>query len=58
MEDCFEVKMSDKENKLQIVEMQFTAPNTSGRFSEEMIVKLKGREDVLKFVVSGSISGG
>ncbi len=58
MEDCFEVKMSDKENKLQIVEMQFTAPNTSGKFSEEMIVKLKGREDVLKFVVSGSISGG
>lgn len=58
MQDCFEVKMSDKENKLQIVEMQFTAPDRTGKFSEEMIVKLKGRNDVLKFTVSGSITGG
>jgi hypothetical protein len=56
MQDCFEVKMSEKENKLQIVEMKFTAPEKVGKFSEEMIVKIQGREDVLKFNVSGSIA--
>lgn len=58
MNDCFEVKMSDKENKIQIVEMQFTAPDKPGKFNEEMIVRVKGREETLKFTVSGSISGG
>lgn len=58
MNDCFEVKMSDKESKVQIVEMQFTAPDKPGKFNEEMIVKVKGRADVLKFMVSGSITGG
>lgn len=56
--DCFKVKMSEKENTLQIVEMEFTAPDTPGKFSEEMIVKVKGRKDVLRFVVSGHIIGG
>ncbi len=58
MAGCFEVKMSEKENKLQIVEMEFTAPDNTGKFSEEMIVKVKGRRDELKFTVSGSITGG
>jgi len=58
MNDCFEVKMSDTENKIQIVEMQFTAPDKPGKFNEEMIVRVKGREETLKFTVSGSISGG
>lgn len=56
MQDCFEVRRSEKENKLQIVEMTFTAPEKVGKFSEEMIVKIQGREDVLKFNVSGSIA--
>lgn len=58
MDDCFKVKMSEQENKLQIVEMEFTAPDAPGKFSEEMIVKVKGRKDVLKFTVSGNITGG
>ena len=56
MQGCFEVKKSEKENKLQIVEMKFTAPEKVGKFNEEMIVKIQGREDVLKFNVSGSIA--
>jgi hypothetical protein len=48
--------MSEKENKLQIVEMTFTAPEKVGKFSEEMIVRIQGREDVLKFSISGSIA--
>lgn len=58
MGDCFKVKMSEKENTLQIVEMEFTAPDSPGKFSEEMIVKVKGRKDVLRFTVSGHIVGG
>jgi len=58
MGDCFKVKMSEKENTLQVVEMEFTAPDTPGKFTEEMIVKVKGRKDVLRFVVSGHIAGG
>lgn len=58
MEDCFRVKMSDKENTLQVVELEFTAPDKVGKFNEEMLVKLKGRPDLLKFMISGSISGG
>ena len=58
MHDCFEVKMNDEENKVQIVEMQFTAPDKPGKFNEEMIVKVRGRQEVLKFMVSGSITGG
>ena len=58
MDDCFKVKMSEKENTLQVVEMEFTAPDKPGKFAEEMIVKVKGRPEVLKFTVSGNITGG
>ena len=42
--------------KLQIVELEFTAPNAQGQFSEEMIVKIKDREDTLRFTVIGRIN--
>lgn len=56
MQDCFKVKLDSAEKKLQIVELEFTAPNTPGQFSEEMIVKIKGREDTLRFTVIGRIN--
>ncbi|MBL8813899.1 MAG: DUF1573 domain-containing protein [Planctomycetaceae bacterium] len=55
MSDCFKVKKSEEPNKLQVVEMEFTAPDKPGKFSEKMIVKVKDREEPLNFVVSGSI---
>ncbi len=58
MDDCFNVKMNDKADKLQVVEMEFTAPDKAGKFSEEMIVRVKDRADTLKFTVSGVINGG
>ncbi len=56
LQDCFKVKMSDKENKVQVINMEFTAPEKLGKFQEEMVVKIKGREEVYRFTVSGSIN--
>jgi hypothetical protein len=56
LQDCFTVKKSDKENKVQVVSMEFTVPERPGKFAEEMVVKIKGRDELYKFVVSGSIN--
>ncbi|MFN9719419.1 MAG: DUF1573 domain-containing protein [Planctomycetota bacterium] len=56
LQDCFKVKMSDKENRVQIVNMEFTAPETPGKFEEELVLRIKGREEVYRFTVSGSIN--
>ena len=58
LNDCFEVRMSEKENKVQVVELEFTAPNNPGKFSQQMVVKvkIKDREDQIPFTVSGTIN--
>lgn len=56
LQDCFRVKMSDKKDKVQIINMEFTAPETRGKFSEEMVVKIKGRDELYKFTVSGAVN--
>ena len=58
LQNCFEIKMSEKENKVQIVELAFTAPNTPGKFTQQMVVKVKinDREDLIPFTVSGIIT--
>ena len=55
MQDCFKVELDSEEKKLQIVRIQFTAPDSPGKFAEEMIVKIKGRQDTYRFTVSGEI---
>ena len=55
MQDCFKVKLDSTEKKLQIVELEFTAPNTPGKFVEELVVKIKGREETYRCTVSGQI---
>ncbi len=55
LQDCFKVKLDSQEKKLQIVELEFTAPANLGKFAEEMVVKIKGREDTYSFTVSGEI---
>lgn len=55
MQDCFKVKLDTAEKKLQIVELEFTAPNTPGKFTEVLVVKIKGREDTYRCTVSGQI---
>ena len=55
LQDCFKVVLDSEEKKLQIVKLEFTAPDAPGKFAEEMIVKIKGREDTYRFTVSGEI---
>ena len=55
MQDSFKVKLDATEKRVQTVELQFTAPNTPGKFSEELIVKIKGREETYRCTVSGLI---
>jgi hypothetical protein len=56
LQNCFEVKLSETENKVQVVELQFTAPDEPGKFSEQMVVKIKGRDESIPFAVSGVIT--
>lgn len=55
MQESFKVKLGSTEKKLQIVELEFTAPNTPGKFVEELVVKIKGREETYRCTVSGQI---
>ena len=55
LQDCFKVVLDSEEKKLQIVKLEFTAPDSPGKFTEEMIVKIKGRDDTYRFTVSGEI---
>lgn len=56
MDDCFEVKLEPKTNKLCFVDIKFVAPQRPGKFSEQMIVKIEGREQTIEFPVSGVIN--
>jgi Protein of unknown function (DUF1573) len=56
MANCFTVKLKESPNKLHIVDMEFVAPERPGKFAEQMIVKVAGREEPLRFQVSGQIN--
>lgn len=56
MEDCFHASIKDTASSIHIVPIEFNAPNRPGKFSEELIVKINGRRDPLKFSVSGTIT--
>ncbi|MEY3176599.1 MAG: hypothetical protein RLZZ436_4513 [Planctomycetota bacterium] len=55
LEECFTVRKGEVPEKLQVVDMQFTAPARPGRFTEKMQLKVEGREQSLEFSVSGVI---
>ncbi len=55
LQEFFSVRKAEAPEKLQVVEMQFTAPNRPGRFTERMQLKVEGREQELEFTVSGMI---
>jgi hypothetical protein len=56
MSDCFKVQLRDEPNKLHVVDMQFSAPERPGKFMEQMVVKVAGRELPLRFQVTGQIN--
>jgi hypothetical protein len=55
LKDCFSVRKGETPEKLQVVDMLFTAPARPGRFKEQMQLKIEGREQSLEFAVSGMI---
>ncbi len=56
MQGSINAKFSEQEKKLQIIKLEFTAPNNQpGKFTEEMVIKIKDRQDTYKCTVSGEI---
>lgn len=55
LKDQIVVTKGDKEEKVQVIQLEFTAPERPGRFSEKMQVRVQGREEPLEFSFSGTI---
>lgn len=56
MADCFKATLAKTSKALHIVPIEFNAPNRPGKFSEELIVKISGRPEPLRFNVTGTIT--
>lgn len=56
MQECFNATLGEEEKKQQFIKLEFTAPeNQTGKFTEEMMIKIKGRQEIYKCKVSGEI---
>lgn len=56
MQACFSAKLGEEEKKQQFIKLEFTAPNDRpGKFTEEMVIKIKGRQETYNCKVSGEI---
>ncbi|MBC7965892.1 MAG: DUF1573 domain-containing protein [Fuerstia sp.] len=53
--DSLKATLNEVESKQQVVKFEFTAPDSPGKFAEEVRVRIKGREETYKFTVSGQI---
>ncbi|MEZ6132547.1 MAG: DUF1573 domain-containing protein [Planctomycetaceae bacterium] len=56
MSDCFKANLSDAARPLHVVPIEFNVPNRPGKFSEELVVKIMGRDEPLRFNVTGVIT--
>lgn len=56
MGDCFKATITDSERTVHLVPIEFSAPNKPGKFTENMIVKIAGRAEPLRFMVAGVIN--
>ena len=56
MSDCFKATLADSLKPLHVVPIEFNAPDRPGKFSEELIVKINGRPEPLRFNVTGTIA--
>lgn len=56
MADCFKATLKPTAQPVHVVPIEFNAPNRPGRFSEELIVKINGRPEPLRFNVTGTIT--
>ncbi|MCA9061388.1 MAG: DUF1573 domain-containing protein [Planctomycetaceae bacterium] len=56
MQDCFRVKLSERPNVVQIVDLEFVATEKAGSFTQELFVKIADREEPVPFRVTGTIN--
>lgn len=56
MGDCFTAEFSSRKLPVHVVPIKFNAPSQPGQFQEEMIVKIAGRTEPLRFRVTGLIN--
>lgn len=56
MTDSFTAALSTDSKPLHQVPIQFVVPNRPGKFSEELVVKITGRAEPLRFNVTGVIA--
>jgi len=56
MQGSINAKFDEVEKKLQIIKLEFTAPgNSPGKFAEDVIISIKGREESYTCKISGEI---
>jgi hypothetical protein len=55
MADCFKATIGKDARVIHSVPIEFVAPNRPGRFSEQLIVKIDGRQELLRMNVTGTI---
>jgi len=55
MSGCFKANLKDRALKTHAITVEFTPPNRPGKFSEELLVSIKGRPAPLRLNVSGTI---
>ena len=53
--DCFEVTPSQRSPQLYTAKLTIEGPSQPGRFSENFVVQIAGREDPIQFRASGNI---
>lgn len=56
MADCFKADLTTDVKPLHQVPIQFSVPDRPGKFSEELVVKITGRAEPLRFNVTGVIA--
>ena len=56
MADCYKATLATTPRQLHVVPIQFNAPNRPGKFTNELLVKISGRPEPLRFNVTGVIS--
>ena len=56
MTDSFKASLPTKASVLHQIPMEFSAPDRPGRFAEDVVVKVQGRSDPLRFTVTGTIN--
>ena len=56
MSNCFEARIPEGEKIVHIIPIQFSAPQDTGRFEDELVIRIAGRTEPLRLRVQGIIN--